>query len=991
MDFFHEQPLLVFQAVQPAALDLAARVGLSAPELSWPVAAPYGGDLPPGRALLLIGTGNARLPAGLSLSPLAPGCGALSRIDARTVLLRGADAAGEALACLWAAACWDGRLNGERLVTPADLDNMPPDEAAPPPPAWPPRGGYRCLSRTFSPEGLLASRDGAFPDDTSVRFDLAPGLTNEEFAAVLDLAARIGAESTGVTFPLAKSGGPVIRVGRDAGDGWVKLTDGGLSIAAGPSLKNTLTYLARTFPSLPGGQGWPERDLLAVKDILGHRDPGQPEVILDETWQDDGEPARLRAAWQGDLLPRIIAAGPAAGWQVTVTLSEPREIREALAAELTAALAAAGCPCARVVVRPAYKQGYYWLVDETLPALESLRPDRLVLGWRPFAEPGVRDLPIRWLQEVYPADEVLAARLGAAVELAELPAAGPAALEIRAFRGGAEVFAAAMTPASRRRPYLDNDPAEGLACHPAGWIEARHPAKGPVISQHFATDLELFWQWYSAGVLTRIEAMTGADEPLFGTLAVEYAGSEPDEPLGVGEETAAPLEALHEDLYFTTLDRFASLGKARRGEPYNAPGAILPWLRSVPGWPPRARVTLTRPVRREAIDIPVTGLHLDGRIVADGQVVVPPPLEIPAGEETPGPVDLATLVARLGELAAAGVRVRIAARSTGGLPVFAVELPARAGTFGAGAALRHPTLLINARHHANEVASTTAALALAKRLAADPALRGRVNIVVVPLENVDGAQIHDLMQRDNPRWKHHAARYNRDGCEYYGEYFNPATPYGEARALSRLWRQWLPDVVLDAHGVPSHEWIQCFSGYGSPPRFKMSIWLPNALIYGILYQPLAHAGNIAAGEDLARAMAAAFAADGEIDGLNKRWLARYRRWGSGILPDKFPVELMGDAIFYRHDAAERQISFTWWRPDVTAVHCVSEVADETAQGGYLDLCARAQGVAMQAAIGWLAAAPAGIEEGVGRTAAGLVRRWRRRRRIQETTAGEGSR
>ncbi len=990
MDFFRDQPLLVFHTVQPAALDLAARIGLSAPELTWPAAVAAGGDIPAGRSLLLVGAANPRLPAGLTLSPLAPGCGALTPVGGRAVLVRGADAAGEALACLWAAACWDGRLDGERLVIAADLANLPADEAAPPPPAWPPRGVYRCLSQTFSPEGLLAARDGAFPDDTSVRFDLAPGLTGEEFAAVLDLAARVGAESTGLNFPLAKGAGPVVRVGGDAGDGWIKLIDGGLSIGAGPSLAQVLTYLARTFPSLPGGQGWPDRDLWAVKDILGHRGDGPPEIILDETWQDTGEPARLRAAWQGEILPGIIAAGPAEGWQVAVTLSEPREMRKALAAELTASLAAAGCPAAKVIVRPAYKQGYYWLVDETLPVLEDLRPDRVVIGWRPFTEPGVRDLPIRWLQEVYPADEVLAARLGAAVELAELPPASPEALEVRAWRSGRQVFAAAMTPASGRRPYLDNDPAAGLACHPAGRIEARHPAKGAVIAQPFATDLELFWQWYSAGVLARIEAMTGAAEPLFGTLAVEYAGSEPDEPLGAGEEMAAPLEALHEDLYFTTLDRFASLGKARRGEPYNAPGAILPWLKAAPGRPPRARVTLTRPVKREAVDIAITGVHLGGHVIAGGRVIPAPPLAVPAGERAPGPVNMATLVAELGELAAAGVRVRVAARSTGGRPVFAVELPARAGTFGAGASLRHPTLLINARHHANEVASTTAALALARRLARDPALRNKANIVIVPLENADGAELHDRMQRDNPRWKHHAARYNRDGFEYYGEYFNPATPYGEARALARLWRQWLPDVVLDAHGVPSHEWIQCFSGYGSPPRFSMSIWLPNALIYGILYEPRDHAGNVAAGEDLARAMSAAFAADGEIDGLNKQWLARYRRWGSDILPGKFPVELMNDAIFYRQDAAERKISFTWRRPDVTAVHCVTEVADETAQGEYLDLCARAQGVAMQAVLDWLAAAPVGSEERAATTAAGLIRRWRKRQRIQEMTAGEGN-
>ena len=989
MDFFQKKPLIVFHAVTPAAIDLAARIGLSTPELVWPAAVPDDGELPAGRPLLLIGRDNARLPAGSELAPLASGCGAVTRVGG-DLLVWGRDAVGEALACLWAAACWDGELaEDEYIVTPDSLAALPTARPAGPRREWPQRSGFACLTQTFTPDGLLTSRDGAFPDDTSVRFELASGLSRKEFAAVLDLAARIGAESTGLRFPLGNGPRPAVRVGLDEGDGWLRLTDDGLSVGAGPRLAAALTYLARRFPEMPGDDGWLAWDVWAVKDALGRKPAGEPAAVLDEAWQDDGEEARFRASWNEEILPELAAkAADRTGWKITVTLSEPRDIRAKLTAEITASLAAAGFSACRVVVRPAFKQGYYWLTDEVLPALAALRPERVVVGWRRFTEAGVRDLPLRWLQEVYPADEVLAGSLGAAVELAELTGEGPA-LEVRAYRGGAEICADAMTPASLRQPYLDNSPAEGLACCPTGRIEAGHPREGLPIARPFATDLERFWQWYSAVILTKIEntVADGAAEPLFGTLAVEYSGSEPEERLGVEQEIASPLEALHEDIYFTTLDRFAALGKARRGEAYEAPGAILPWLKATPGRPPRARVTVTRPVRRETGAVNIIAIHLDGRVQTDDGITTctPPARPVPLAA-TAGPVGPEELAGRLAALAAAGIRVRIAARSTGGQPVYALELPAAGGIYGAGAALRRPTLLINARHHGNEVASTTAALALAQELSQCQALRAKVNIVIVPLENMDGARLHDRMQRDNPEWKLHAARYNIGGCEFYGEYFKAQTPFTEAQALSRLWRQWLPDVVLDAHGVPSHEWLQCFSGFGSPPRFKVSFWLPNALIYGILLEPQSEAGNLAAGGALARVLAAAFAADDEIHALNRGRLARYRRYGYDNLPAKFPVELMDDAVFYRQDGAERKISFTWWRPEVTAVHCVTEVADETAQGEYLGLCVRAQAAAMQAAAEWLAAQPAALSEGCER-AGGQIRRWRKRTRAQET-AGE---
>ena len=117
-----------------------------------------------------------------------------------------------------------------------------------------------------------------------------------------------------------------------------------------------------------------------------------------------------------------------------------------------------------------------------------------------------------------------------------------------------------------------------------------------------------------------------------------------------------------------------------------------------------------------------------------------------------------------------------------------------------------PTHLIVARHHANEVASTTAALQLIESLATDPAvtpLLDRVNVVVIPDENPDGTALHARLMAEHPAWKHHAARYNAVGVEFARCFGDDDTPYGEARVRPLLWRQWRPDVVTDNHGVPT--------------------------------------------------------------------------------------------------------------------------------------------------------------------------------------------
>ncbi len=1010
--FFKNNPLVVITAKEKGALDLAGRIGLEADQLVFPVVATGNlNALPVERKVLIIGSSNRLVPPSLKLPDLKPGTGALVALpQERGVLIWGNDERGQNAACIWAASLWDGLVPDRPLVV-SDRDLIPPQDAVYPGlgaennkfPSQPPLK-WQCLSQAYTVEGLLGSSDASFPDRTRLDFRLDPALSLEEFALTCDFAARIGLESTGLIFPLSGNKGTIVEIGGSGQSGWIELGEKGLSLPGGEALADNLKYLARTFPELPGDPPWLSWDLQAAADWLGCPDNGSAEdadLLYEASWEDAREAERFREAWRNQVLPALEAtAQPGSDLQVEITISETDAERNRLAGEIKKSLSSSGFKNSVVTIRPAYKQGFHWLTGEVLPRLQDLEPDAVRLSWRPFLKEQARDMPLRWLQETYPADEIYFKKLGLHLEFEKAAADQDAALILRAFKDGQVIYQAGFDPAAALRPYLDGYEEAGLACHPAGWIKVSGKDGKVLYSSKFETDLERFWNWYSREVLSDIEKRVGHKEPLFGTLSIEYYGSEPERGLGVRQEVDSPLEALHQDLYFTTLDRFAALGSKRRDEPYEAPGAILPWIYNEPGCAPRARISLSRPVPRKSTAVKISAYNPQAQLLKAGSVFYrwTPPALAPEAERsaakesfTEDATTLTGVEKRLSRLKsedpALKCRVFVASRTVEGRPVYGLALySCPAGiTSPARAALLRPTVLFNARHHGNEVSSTPAVLSLLESLTRRGELLKYFNLVAVPFENADGAHIHYKMAKTNPRWKLHAARYNRDGAEFYQEYFKADSVYSESKALRRLWRAWLPDLVLDAHGIPSHEWIQYFSGYNSPPRFAVSYWLPNALFYGILNETDAF-GNTAAGLDLAEFMVKRINKDGPISSANRDWLNCYKKYGHRFMPEKFPLEQLGDMIFYRR-RDENKFTFAANYPHVTAVHCVTEVADETATGDYLKLCVRAHRKSQQAALFWLARLSRREEYRLEYLEDGLC--WRRRSRIrcQQEKAG----
>jgi hypothetical protein len=184
------------------------------------------------------------------------------------------------------------------------------------------------------------------------------------------------------------------------------------------------------------------------------------------------------------------------------------------------------------------------------------------------------------------------------------------------------------------------------------------------------------------------------------------------------------------------------------------------------------------------------------------------------------------------------------------------------------------SVLLSARQHANEATSTQAAFRWIARLLADDELLRRVNLVVHPLENPDGARLHAALRSLAPHHMHHAARSTAFG----GDLHVDPRLHGETIAESRLRhdaaRDWRPSLHLNDHGYPAHGWVRAQTGH-LPRGFED--W---SLPVGHLTILISHGGDETAAAELREALAAAveraLAADADI---RDRTLAQVRRSG----------------------------------------------------------------------------------------------------------------
>ena len=340
------------------------------------------------------------------------------------------------------------------------------------------------------------------------------------------------------------------------------------------------------------------RTALGVSSVdvtIDDRDVQNAATIFRETVGFPSEVDRFWRLFRERVLPFADVGEPI---RVEARLSEPPEVRTRLAGEATQALIDAGATAngAEVVVLSAFKQGYSWLYDVVRPQLEGGSVGEVVIEFRRNDPPEdwpqqAINTPLRWLHEIFPIDEVLARELGldlGRIRFEEV-LEGPAYSVRVTDREGREILSDTFDPKWVLRPYFDRFEDYEHVRVTTGWITATSEGR-TLIDERIRTDPEAFWDYYQADVLPAIydhvmELHEGiprggsADAPFFGELTVELEMSEPDYRLELDNEIHAPMDALHEEIYFGTIEFFDVLGRNSRGQGLTFPGRIIPIMR----------------------------------------------------------------------------------------------------------------------------------------------------------------------------------------------------------------------------------------------------------------------------------------------------------------------------------------------------------------------------------------------------------------------------
>ncbi len=573
--------------------------------------------------------------------------------------------------------------------------------------------------------------------------------------------------------------------------------------------------------------------------------------------------------------------------------------------------------------------------------------------------------------------------------------------EIRALNSKGEIlFKSGFSPLWTAFHYLPQEPELGFV-HPATGGIKLWQGDQVILEGNLQTDRENFWRLFQDKWLPVLEKHMRRKikkESFHGQTAfweeirMEVSINETDERLPLGDERICPMEALHEDLYFVLLEAFSAfskrhglpgtlqlgrivprvLSKPKRGVPFARLVATpLVWVQtpedsmgSRSSRPPVSSLTLKNrawgfEIRESASDallaaarsrgfradrsgkkklrlwVKAPGLQPEHRKTVFSRSKGPPKNRLlKAGE-------VSHWIERLGQLEC--ISVWQASHSLQGRPLWAMEAVLKQrGSLTSLARMRllKPTFLFNARHHANEISSTNATLFMAWFLGTTHAghdLLKHVNVAWIPLENPDGvATLEELLPygRDH---KLHAARYNALGVETYGEYFEEEPRFPEALAKTRLWRRWLPEVMVDHHGVPSHEWDQPFSGC-APFRFR-EFWIPRNFVYACIpyvNEPGHEHHKTAKG--LSALLGKAMRGVPEIVQQNHELASRYRRYARGPEPQTFPDSKGEPMLVVPPLGRTYSTNFAVRYPEVTRSEIILEVPDEGASGRHLELC-----------------------------------------------------
>ena len=548
-------------------------------------------------------------------------------------------------------------------------------------------------------------------------------------------------------------------------------------------------------------------------------------------------------------------------------------------------------------------------------------------------------VPSRWLHELYPVDDIFAARPRASPKDNSASSWSTAPKDIYTRRGARRRRpgrAYRRVQPEVRRARVSRQVSRLVARRGDDRLaHARASTAQTAIDARIQTDPERFWDHYQAKILPRIydhvmkvtENRPMPDkQPFHRDLDVEVWMSEPDFRIGVDEELVSSLESLHEDLYFVTLDFFDALGRTTTRRRLAAPGKIFPIIhperrgQAGPGADAVRRQRVDQAAARGALHASraARSPRRSAAISARSTRRAPQALRAVVRADGVSEIELRSKpkddreAARAADALDALARLHAAGLFKTALSLDRVDRVARvdraAATRARAASLRTTRACRRRRTSARPPAEADAAAGHVgsrhqpRRIGGDRRQAGRVSRKCTPTRpggriaaatsrsieitlpaagragvagQADGAQADDLHHRpparqrgvvdqphpeagascsstdpayrDDPeegerhppsggesRWRAdgvrpaeadadaHAARGTLQRARHgrrRRRWVSPIRCCPRRWCAARVWQDWLPDIYLNPHGYPSHEWVQQFAGY-VPPGFR---------------------------------------------------------------------------------------------------------------------------------------------------------------------------
>ena len=347
----------------------------------------------------------------------------------------------------------------------------------------------------------------------------------------------------------------------------------------------------------------------SLEVTVDNRDVEKADIIFEEEFEVASEVTEFWGVFRSEVVPAVQRGQPVV---LEVRLSEPPEVRAEIARQARHELIGAGAAevGTEVTVLSAYKQGFSWLYQVVGPQLEGQPVGELIIR---FAESGpppewkqqAMYVKSRWLLEIFPIDEVLARELNLSVDqigFEMMPIGAPTYEAVATAPDGTVILRSTFEPKYVVRPFFDRFPDYEKVRVTTGWITAQVGSE-TIVNRRIVTDVERFWDHYQEKTLPSIYEylmdITGgkpraADAPHFGKLVVDLTLSEPNYLLDIDKELIAPMEAMHEEIYFHTLHFFDVLGRFTRGEALDYIGRVIPIMHpKEDGKPGKAEITFS--------------------------------------------------------------------------------------------------------------------------------------------------------------------------------------------------------------------------------------------------------------------------------------------------------------------------------------------------------------------------------------------------------------